>query len=216
MQILAEKEVEGYIISFSESFFWTVEYEDNILYRTALNQSIPKCACVNMQEGFISDMKEILAKMIKELENDCLFKIEMLKRYLKIFYLYVVRQHEDSFEEITHTSNIEMTQKFKALLDKNFIEKKLVSEYADMLFVTPNYLNTVIKKITGYSARQHIKQRVVLEAKRKATYSNLCMKEIAYYLGFIDISHFSKYFKNATGSNFSDFKKENYAMQVAM
>ena len=34
------------------------------------------------------------------------------------------------------------------------------------------------------------------------------MKEIAYGLGFADLAHFSKYFKRASGINFSDFKKE--------
>ena len=58
-----------------------------------------------------------------------------------------------------------------------------------------NYLNEIIKKTTGYSAGYHIRQRVVLEAKRKAAYSDSCMKEIAYHLGFCDIAHFSKFFK---------------------
>ena len=214
-QLLTVGDIDGYVISFSESFFYKGEQEEDLLCLSGLNQSVPKLTCISIQESFLYDMKEIVEKMTKEFDTDCLFRIEMLRRYLKIFFLYVVRQYEDSFVEILQTRNIEMVEKFKTLLDKNFITKKLVAEYADMLFVTPNYLNTVVKKMTGYSARHHIKQRIVLEAKRKATYSGLCMKEIAYYLGFMDISHFSKYFKNATGVNFSDFKRERYLMQIA-
>jgi AraC family transcriptional activator of pobA len=36
----------------------------------------------------------------------------------------------------------------------------MVSGYAGMLLVTPNYLNEIIKKTTGYSAGYHIRQRV--------------------------------------------------------
>ena len=214
-QFKGSGDIVGYRISFTESFFCIGEQEDDLMYQSAIIESIPRSACVTLQNDITNDMNEILKKMIKEFDSDCLFRTEMLRRYLKIFLVYVARQFEDSIEKITKTRNIEMARKFKMLVDKNFITKKAVAEYASMLFVTPNYLNTVVKKMTGYSARYHIRQRIVLEAKRKATHSGLCMKEIAYYLGFMDISHFSKYFKNATGINFSDFKKERYLMQIA-
>jgi AraC-like DNA-binding protein len=41
------------------------------------------------------------------------------------------------------------------------------------------------------------------------------MKEIAYHLGFSDSAHFSKFFKNTTGMNFTDFKKEKFAISMA-
>jgi AraC-like DNA-binding protein len=47
-----------------------------------------------------------------------------------------------------------------------------------------------------------------LEAKRRAAFEEYSMKEIAYYLGFWDPADFSKYFKNSSGTNFTDFKKE--------
>jgi len=100
-------------------------------------------------------------------------------------------------------------------LDKHFKNEKMVSGYAGMLMVTPNYLNEIIKKTTGFSAGYHIRQRVVLEAKRLAKYSNMCMKEIAYSLDFADSAHFSKFFKTVTGTNFSDYKKEKFILSIA-
>ena len=93
------------------------------------------------------------------------------------------------------------------LLDKNFKEKKMVAEYAAQLLVTPNYLNLIVKKNTGISAGHHIRQRIVLEAKRMGRYSGAGMKAIAYDLGFLDSAHFSKFFKTFGGTNFSEFKK---------
>lgn len=214
-QFNANGDILGYRILFTESFFSTGSQEDDLMNQSAIIESIPRSACITLQNDMTNDMKEILKKMIKEFDSDCLFRTEMLQRFLKIFLVYVARQFEDSIEKIIQTRNIEIAQKFKTLVDKNFITKKAVAEYATMLFVTPNYLNTVVKKMTGYSARHHIRQRIVFEAKRKATHTGLCMKEIAYYLGFMDISHFSKYFKNATGTNFSEFKKERYLIQIA-
>jgi len=65
----------------------------------------------------------------------------------------------------------------------------------------------IVKKHTQHSAGYHIRQRIVLEAKRLAIYSDVCMKEIAYLLGFSDTAHFSKFFKKSTGINFSEFKR---------
>jgi AraC family transcriptional activator of pobA len=77
-----------------------------------------------------------------------------------------------------------------------------------VISVTPNYLTEVVKKVTGNSASYHIQQRMVQEAKRLAMYSDANMKDIAYTLGFDDLSHFSKFFKNAAGMNFTEFKKK--------
>ena len=93
------------------------------------------------------------------------------------------------------------------LLDNNFKETKMVAEYAGQLAVTPNYLNRIVKKNTGFSAGHHIRQRVVLEAKRMGRYSDAGMKEIAYSLGFLDSAHFSRFFKTFAGINFSEFKR---------
>jgi AraC-like DNA-binding protein len=68
-------------------------------------------------------------------------------------------------------------------------------------------LNRIVKKLSGFPVSYHIQQQIVLEAKRLAHYSDRSMKEIAYMLGFEDLAHFSKFFKNNSGMNFSNFKK---------
>jgi AraC-like DNA-binding protein len=83
----------------------------------------------------------------------------------------------------------------------------MVAEYAAQLLVTPNYLNRIVKRNTGFSAGHHIRQRIVLEAKRMGRFSGAGLKEIAYDLGFLDIAHFSRFFKTFGGTNFSEFKR---------
>ena len=110
-------------------------------------------------------------------------------------------------DEIAYTKDAELVRNFKTLLKKWFITKKLVADYASELCVTPNYLNRTVKKITGFTASHHIQQYIILEAKRQAIHSNVSMKEIAYFLGFDNLAHFSKFFKNNSGMNFTSFKK---------
>ena len=154
-------------------------------------------------------MEEMAEKMVKEYSNFFLLRSEILKGYLKIFLIYLTRQFERSSQTETQSKNIDLVKKFLALIEEDFITKRMVTDYADKLIVTPNYLNEVVKKTTGFPASHHIQQRIVLEAKRQAAYSSLTMKEIAYQLGFDDTAHFSKFFKNVSGESFTDFKKKN-------
>lgn len=200
---------EGYIISFAESFLSIDDQESNSTYHTSLFNMFSSSEAISIDKDALSDMKNILEKMIIEFNCENLLRGEIIRRYFKILLIYITRQVEGGIEFTRHTRNIEMVQQFMGLLEKNYREQKMVSDYACMLSVTPNYLNEIIKKKTGFSAGHHIRQRIALEAKRQATYSGQCMKEIAYFLGFCDMAHFSKFFKNTTGMNFSEFKKEN-------
>jgi YesN/AraC family two-component response regulator len=101
----------------------------------------------------------------------------------------------------------ELVSRFMEHLNNHFATKKLVSDYADDLCISPNYLNTIIKKATGFPASHHIQQCIIREAKCRALRSGVMMKEIAYDLGFNDLAHFSKFFKNYSGSSFSSFMK---------
>jgi AraC family transcriptional activator of pobA len=208
--ILLSDNTEGYIISFTASF---LDFEDKdtesvygILYQIfAHSEVIADCSEV------LEDMQDIAQIMLKEFNKHSLYRAEVLRRYFKIFLIYLSRLVEGQVELTRQTQprNAEILRNFMNLLEKNFRSQKMVADYANILAVTPNYLNEVIKRLTGHSAGHHIRQRVALEAKTQAVHSNSCMKNIAYDLGFFDMAHFSKFFKNATGMNFSDFKKSN-------
>lgn len=208
-------ELEGYIISFTDSFLNVEDQESASGYHNSLFQMFACTNGVPINDSTASDMKNIMEKMLKEFNATNLFRSEILRRYLKIFLIYITRHFEGDFKTTGRTRNIEIVETFMASLEKNFKKQKMVSDYAAILSVTPNYLNEIIKKTTGFSAGHHIRQRVALEAKKQAAYSGTCMKEIAYYLGFGDMAHFSKFFKNTTGINFTEFRKEKLVISAA-
>ena len=209
-----DSNAEGFVFSFTDSFVNMVEHEFDWECQATLFQFLSQRPVIRIQNEMKADMAEIVLKMIKEFENLYSFRAQLLKRYFKIFLIYLSRQFEESFQPVKQTKETGLVNSFLELLEKNYKEKKLVAEYAARLLVTPNYLNGIIKKNTGYSAGQHIRQRVVLEAKRMARYSDAGMKEIAYSLGFSDSGHFSKFFKAVCGINFSDFKREGLVISL--
>ncbi len=76
-------------------------------------------------------MQEIIVRMMKEYANIFIFKTEILKRYLKIFLIYLTRQFDESFQPVMQTRNMELVQKFMQALEKNFRDKKMVADYAE-------------------------------------------------------------------------------------
>lgn len=187
----------GYIISFSTDFIaMTGEC------------SVSLFSILQVENMLSPNMLEIADKMMMESSNTYAGKDEILRGLLKIFLVYLNRHQEQSQQALINLNQSGLASRFFSLLEKNFANRKMVSDYANDLAVTPNYLNEIVKRASGFPASYHIQQRIILEAKRKAVYVRTSMKEIAYALGFDDISHFSKYFKKASGVSFSDFKKE--------
>lgn len=206
-QLKTETEADGFVFSFTESFF-TCEHEFDWTCQSILLQLFSECPQIGIQAEMGADMKEIGLKMIKEFENQYPFKVQLLKRYFRIFLIYIGRQLEPNLQGAGQTREMELVKRFIEIIDKDFRERKTVAEYALQLSLTANHLNRIVKRNTGYSAGHYIRQRVVLEAKRLARYSDAGMKDIAYSLGFVDSSHFSRFFKAVSGINFSEFKRE--------
>jgi AraC-like DNA-binding protein len=102
----------------------------------------------------------------------------------------------------------EIVKQFKNDVERFFRQQHKVNEYADHQHLTANHLNEVIKNETGTSAKEFIQNRLILEAKRLARYSELNAKEIAYQLGYEDVAHFSKFFKKCEGIAFTEFREK--------
>ena len=97
---------------------------------------------------------------------------------------------------------------FQELIEKYFMEQRAPKHYANMLNITPNYLNAICKKKGGKSAGELIRQRVLLEAKRLLAHTPLTVAEISYKLNFSDNSYFGRYFKKYTGSTPESFRNK--------
>ncbi|HEX6430232.1 MAG TPA: helix-turn-helix transcriptional regulator [Niastella sp.] len=201
--------VDGYVISFMAEFLGVAEENYDLLFNTGLFYAFSNSPVIKVNEEMSIEMEEAVTKMLKEYNNFFILRAEILRGFLKIFLIYLTRQFERPKESEAQSKSIDLVKQFYALVEKNYITKKMVTDYADELAVTPNHLNEVVKKITGSPASHHIQQRIILEAKRQAVYSRVTMKEIAYHLGFDDTAHFSKFFKNASGESFSDFRNRN-------
>ena len=105
-----------------------------------------------------------------------------------------------------HNRAEEYFWQFTELLGEHYKHERSVGFYARQLCITPKYLTTLIKRISGKSVSEWIDNYVILEAKTLLKYSNMSVQEIAYYLNFPNQSFFGSYFKRNAGMSPSQYK----------
>ena len=101
----------------------------------------------------------------------------------------------------------ELLNKYKDMIDKNFMRERQVQSYAAQLGISSNYLNVLTRKHLGKSALNMINDRVMLEIKRLLLRTDYDISEIAYKLGFNELSYFSRFFKRNTGMTPIEFRQ---------
>ena len=99
-------------------------------------------------------------------------------------------------------------EEFTSLLQRYNKRERNVGFYARQLNITPKYLSSVVKEVSGRTAARWIDESVILEAKTLLKYSGMSIQEIAYSLNFSTQSFFGKYFKQHTGTSPSRYKRK--------
>ena len=74
------------------------------------------------------------------------------------------------------------------------------------LNLTPDYLSSLLKSLTGQTTQQHIHAKLIEKAKVRLSTTSLSVSEIAYELGFEHPQSFSKLFKSKTRQTPLEFR----------
>jgi two-component system response regulator YesN len=93
-------------------------------------------------------------------------------------------------------------------LDKHITEAVGLGYFADELSVNPSYLSTLFRETTGESFKQYITKRKVEKAMDIwKQHPWLKVYELCTRVGYQDVNHFSRTFKQVTGVTPSRYKR---------
>lgn len=73
------------------------------------------------------------------------------------------------------------------------------AQFADALAVHPTYLNACVKRTTGRTVTEHLREHTLREAARLLTYTTWPVGWVAAALGFHDAAYFARVFHRHTG-----------------
>lgn len=90
-------------------------------------------------------------------------------------------------------------ERYRARVEECFRSQPSLVSIALLLGITPTQLNRVCRQLTGRSALALLHARVLLEAQRELTYTNLSVKQVALGLGFNDAGYFTRFFQRLSG-----------------
>lgn len=116
-------------------------------------------------------------------------------------------------KHVTENSNIykprskELFDKFMNLLLANLSQERNIGFYAEKLCITPKYLTSVVKKVSGKTPTDWIKEKMIEYIGDKLINTQMPIKEIAYEFNFSNQSFFGKYFKRNKGISPGEYRK---------
>lgn len=200
-------EVDGYVVNFSEQFFQTFLVKSNFIEQFPFFNGIVEDSVISLPITTRDRICSYFEELITESESGLPFGIEMIKALLLQIFCAVGRISFKEPTEKSNSHNLNLLKNFNKLIEKNYASMRLPKDYADLLFVTPNYLNSLCRELLGITSGDLIRKRTVLEAKRMLVNADLNISEIAYRLNFVDNSYFSKFFKKQEGISPEEFRR---------
>jgi len=208
-QVITDPDPTGYVILFTPEFLEKNSIRDDFISNLRLFRNSDETPPLALNDHIAGNLNRFASYMKTSFEERTDMSMEIIGAYLKLFLIEC--NGFCSLQPTGNTQSIEvgknLVKKFKILVEEHFTEWHQVKYYASALFVTPNYLNEVIKTSLGVAAKDYIQNRLILEAKRMIVFTPKSAKEIGYDLGFDDPSHFSKFFRTNTSQSLQEFRE---------
>ncbi|MDD4417421.1 MAG: helix-turn-helix transcriptional regulator [Bacteroides graminisolvens] len=107
----------------------------------------------------------------------------------------------------TVSRNTLIFREFISLLNTHGTKEHKIAFYADQLAMTPNYLNSLIKQVSGQTIMSWINEYLIAEIKATLSHSDMSVENISDALYFPNSAFFCKFFKKHTGLTPSQYRK---------
>ncbi len=194
----------GYLVEFNTEFYHPKDKLSNQRLRKASNKNYCK-----LEIERFNKLQTILASMLDEYTGREEGYKDIIKSSLDIFFIEFVRQSLNPKGEPTVVKSYtqERFEEFLELLDKHIATHKQVSQYTDLMNLSPYQLNEITKSSIGKTASELINEHIILEAKRYLLATPNQVKDIADNLGYEDTSYFIRFFKKHMGHSPEAFRQ---------
>lgn len=193
----------GWLLLIHPDFLWDTSLASSIKKYEFFSYAVNESLFLSEKEetvitGILKNIREeYFANIDKYTQEIIISQIELLLNYAERFY-----NRQFITRKITSHKTLDRLEKLltDCFNDDDLFRKGLptVQEIADELNMSPTYLSSLLKNLTGQTTQQHIHNKLIEKAKEKLSTTDLSVSEIAYDLGFEHPQSFSKLFKAKT------------------
>ncbi|MDR3061587.1 MAG: helix-turn-helix transcriptional regulator [Dysgonamonadaceae bacterium] len=200
------QDVKGYYCCFGDAFMAEIHLKENLENDLEFIASFLFHYPLRLDDAVfkrIGYLFEILLGLNNISEQDK----SLIQIYLIAIIYEIKKMMIESGLDFYPSKAFLITKKYNDLLAANVSKERSVEFYAGQLGISPNHLNKSVKAVTGRTAITILNEMNLQEAKMQLKYTNLSVGEIAFQLGFEDLSYFSRFFKKATGLSPLEYRK---------
>jgi AraC-like DNA-binding protein len=204
-------DLEGWMLFIHPDFFWGTSLANKIRKYDYFDYSVSEAL-------FLSDKEEdLINDIVKNIRNEYNSNIDKFSQDIILSHVETLLNYAERFYQrqfITRKiTNHHILERLECLLSDYFDSGDLVSKglptvqyISDNLNISPTYLRSLLKTLTGLNTQQHIHEKLIGKAKEKLSTTELSVSEIAYELGFEHLQSFSKLFKAKTKQSPLEFR----------
>jgi AraC family transcriptional regulator, transcriptional activator of pobA len=200
---------------------WMLLIHPDFLWNTSLAKTIKQYEYFDyaVNEALFLSAKEekTIVRVLQNIQQEYHSNIDKFSGSVIIAQLELLLTYADRFYDrqfltrkiSNHRILARLEEAFKEYFDNNSLVNKglpTVQLIAETLNLSPNYLNGILKSLTGQTTQQHIHNKLIDKAKEILSTTTLSVSEIAYELGFEHSQSFSKLFKNKTNISPQQFR----------
>ena len=138
--------------------------------------------------------------------------LSYMRTLLLIFCEALLKETEDKSQDAApHSTGHEKVifNQFLSLLAAERQQRLSVAQCASELHITPKYLSTICKNVSGKGPSRWIQESVMEECYSLLRDSNLSIKEISNRLGFPNSSFFGQYFRKQAGMTPMEYRNQH-------
>ena len=152
----------------------------------------------------VEKIETIYKRMFDEINSEYIYKYDVLRNLVfELLHFAMKMEPTATIENQQLNASQRITTLFLEILERQFpiddahqrISLRTASDFANQLNVHVNHLNRAVKEITRKTTSQIIAERVLQESKVLLKHSNWSVSEIAYSLGFSEVTYFNNFFK---------------------
>lgn len=149
------------------------------------------------ERAFFKSLFTLLWRAVHREDMSSQVVLSLVSAFLAYADQLYVQQQEQHVSSQSHEK--EIFDHFLSLVNRYGTREHQIGFYADQLALSQRYFGTLIKQVSGVSAKEWIDREIITSIKVELRHTDKSVKQIVSEMNFPNESFFCKYFKRLTG-----------------